>query len=156
VQKSLQDNFEQIGLSLSSFIVENLSFPEEVEKAIDRSSSLGVLGGQMGTYTKMAAADAMVNASKNTGIGGTMMGVGVMGNVGAGMMAGVNQSLNQKDNSDTKPKRYCPDCGTSIFKEGAKFCPICGKPLPAENKCAGCGAVAKEGAKFCPDCGHKL
>lgn len=160
-RKSLQDNFTSIGLSLETFVVENLSFPDEVEKAIDKSSSLGILGGQMGNYTRMAAADAMRDAANNPGMAGTMLGMGVMGNLGATMMAGVNQTVNQPQQPASAPaqpqaKRFCPYCGGAILKDDAKFCPDCGKELPKPNVCPKCGAVCKPDAKFCTECGTKL
>ena len=130
--KELQDNFEEIGLTLTQFAVENISFPEEVEKAIDQSSSLGILGGQMHNYTQKKFADAMGDAAKNQGMGGAMFGVGVMGNMGGSMMAGVNQTLAQQ-----------PQQAAAQKTEGVKFCPNCGAPV-------------RPGAKFCGECGGKL
>jgi membrane protease subunit (stomatin/prohibitin family) len=148
-RKALNEDFEQIGMALMSFVVENLSFPDEVEKAIDQSSSLGILGGQMHNYTKMAQADAMRDAAKNPGMAGTMFGMGVMGGLGAQVAAGVNNS--QPDGA----KRFCTECGGYTLNPNAKFCPECGKPF-AKGGCPKCGAKNKPGAKFCADCGTKL
>jgi membrane protease subunit (stomatin/prohibitin family) len=130
-QDSLTDDFESIGLKLTTFVVENLSFPDEVEKAIDKSSSLGIIGGQMNNYTRMAQADALRDAAKNTGMAGTMFGMGVMGGLGQQMFAGANNSGNgAQNNSDqsNRPKKFCPECGSPV-KEGAKFCEQCGNKL---------------------------
>jgi membrane protease subunit (stomatin/prohibitin family) len=153
--KELTDNFEEIGLRLVSFVVENLSFPEEVEKAIDKSSSLGILGDKMGTYTQMAAADAMRDAAKNTGTVGTMFAMGAMGGLGGGM-AGVMSGA-QNTNNLGAPKGYCPHCGGAYYKENAKFCPDCGKPLgDPSTTCPHCGSFHKPNARFCPECGKQL
>jgi len=122
--KELKDDFERIGLALVSFVVENLSFPEDVEKAIDKSSSLGILGGQMGNYQKMAAADAMRDAAKNPGMTGTMFGMGVAGTLG-GMMAGVAGSSSGGGGG----AKFCQNCGAPITNPNAKFCPECGVKL---------------------------
>jgi membrane protease subunit (stomatin/prohibitin family) len=160
----LQDDFENIGLKLTTFVVENLSFPEEVEKAIDKSSQLGILGNKMGVYTQMAAADAMRDAAKNTGMAGTMLGMGVMGNLGGQMFGAMNahqqqpptQTQQQPQTTETGPKRFCPECGEQILKPHAKFCAVCGKVLPAPSGCGNCGAAVKPNAKFCAECGNKL
>jgi len=155
-QKSLNDDFQAIGLALMSFVVENLSFPEEVEKAIDKSSSLGVLGSQMHNYTAMAQADALRDAAKNPGMGGTMFGMGVMGNMANGMLGGISSGQNNAG-AGTGPKRFCTHCGGFTVNPKAQFCPECGKPLKnADGGCPGCGAKTKPGAKFCGECGHKL
>lgn len=157
-QKELQDNFEEIGLRLVSFVVENMSFPEEVEKAIDKSSSLGILGDKMGTYTQMAAADAMRDAAKNTGTVGTMFAMGAMGGLAGGMGNAFGMAQNTNNNGLGQPKGYCPHCGGAYYKENAKFCPDCGKPLGAGSNttCPHCGSFHKPGAKFCPECGKAL
>jgi membrane protease subunit (stomatin/prohibitin family) len=155
--KELKDNFESIGLAITSFVVENLSFPEEVERAIDKSSSLGILGGQMGNYTKMAQADALREAAKNPGMAGTMFGMGVMGGLGQQMYGSAAMAQQNTPPTEQKnvPKKFCPECGGAIYKLEAKFCPDCGKPLPPVNVCPKCGKELKEGAKFCSHCGHK-
>ena len=149
--KELDDDFKSIGLTIVSFVVENLSFPEEVEKAIDKSSSLGILGSQMGNYTKMAAADAMRDAAKNEGTIGTLFGMGMVGGLGASAMGAV-----KGEPESTGFKRYCPECGGFTLNPNAKFCPECGKALDIKNTCPKCGAKVKAGSKFCGDCGAKL
>ena len=157
-KKELQDDFESIGLVLESFVVENISFPEEVEKAIDKSSSLGVLGNQMHNYTKMAAADAMRDAAKNEGMAGTMLGMGVMGNLGATMFGAMGSNTPPAPTApqEQKPVKFCPECGTGILRASAKFCHECGHAFPKSEGCPSCGTPIKEGAKFCGECGEKL
>lgn len=51
---------------------------------------------------------------------------------------------------------YCPNCGHSIAP-GTAFCPNCGKPLPGGKKtCPKCGHVNDSEAVFCAKCGTKL
>src|ERR1700741_1826061 len=50
----LQDEFKPLGLELTKFTVENISLPEEVEKAMDQRTQMGVLG-DMGKYTQFQA-----------------------------------------------------------------------------------------------------
>src|SRR5713101_2473666 len=62
----LGDEFKSLGLELTKFVVENISLPEEVEAAMDKRTSMGVLG-DMGKYTQFEAAQAMRDAAQNPG-----------------------------------------------------------------------------------------
>ena len=50
----------------------------------------------------------------------------------------------------------CKHCGSEV-KDGAKFCPSCGKKTetvtPPQKKCEKCGNLLNDGVKFCPSCG---
>jgi len=64
----LQDEFKSFGLELTKFVIENISLPEDVEAAMDKRTSMGVLG-DMGKYTQFEAAQAMRDAAQNPGGG---------------------------------------------------------------------------------------
>ncbi len=71
-----------MGLSLTSFYIENISLPPEVEQALDKRTQMGVLGN-LDQYTKYQTANAIGDAAKNPG------GVGGMGaQLAAGMAIG--------------------------------------------------------------------
>lgn len=55
-----------LGLELCGFVIENISLPEEVEKAIDRRTSMGV-AGDLNRYAQFQAAEAMREAASNPG-----------------------------------------------------------------------------------------
>ncbi len=88
----LGPEFANFGLELARFVVENISLPEEVEKAIDQRSKLGVLGDKMGQYTQLQAAEALGKAAENPGgLAGAGVGLGAgvaMGQVMSQAMAG--------------------------------------------------------------------
>lgn len=84
---------EAYGITISDFTIENISLPEEVEKALDARTKMGVLGN-LDAYTKLQAADAIGVAAANTGVGGAGIGMGVgfgMGNMMGNQMAGMGQ-----------------------------------------------------------------
>jgi len=83
----LSPEFAGFGLELSRFFIENISLPEEVEKAIDQRSKLGVLGDRMQQYTQMQAAEAIGTAAANPG-GLAGAGVGIGAGVAMGQMMG--------------------------------------------------------------------
>ncbi len=69
------------GLTIPEFYFENISLPEEVEKAMDKRTSMGVVG-DLHKYAQFSAAEAMTKAAENPGAAGAGMGLGM------GMMMG--------------------------------------------------------------------
>ncbi len=150
-----------LGITLTSFVIENISLPEEVEKSMDKRTSMGVLG-DMNKYTQYQAAEAMREAAStpNSGAGAGMgMGAGMaMGQMFAGMFNQQNQQPVQQAAPAAAPvaKAFCPECGQPVAV-GAKFCSNCGaKQQSAAAACPGCGQPVAPGAKFCANCGQKL
>lgn len=85
---ALAGDFNEYGIELTKFLVENISLPEAVEEALDRRTSMGVIGN-MGAYTQMQFADSLKAGAENPGGGspaGDAMGMG-MGFAMAGQMA---------------------------------------------------------------------
>ena len=156
----LVERFEGYGLKLIDFYIENLSLPEEVEKTMDTRTSMGVLGDKMGTYTQYQAAQAMRDAAKNPGTGGTFAGAGIGLGAGIGMAGLFTDAM--KNAKDEKPAETatagtvkCSECGKEV-KKGSKFCPECGAKMNEGKFCPECGAKVSADAKFCPECGKKL
>ena len=178
VTKNSTDEFANYGLKLEKLVVENLSLPEEVEKALDERSKLGIMEDKMGTYTQYQAATALRDAASNPN-GNNLAGLGV----GLGVAGTMGQVFGNALNTENKPKtktkscvkcgaeipqsaKHCPECGASqvakcpkcgeAITTKAKFCPNCGEKLaPAKKVCADCGEELKASAKFCPNCGKK-
>ncbi|GJQ29219.1 MAG: hypothetical protein HBSAPP03_11030 [Phycisphaerae bacterium] len=80
----MQPEFDTLGVELSTLLIENISLPPEVEQALDKRSSMSVIG-DVNQYAKFQAADALRDAAKNPGAAGTIVGLGV-GQVFAGTM----------------------------------------------------------------------
>ncbi len=163
VKATIQHKFKELGLLLTNLFIENVSVPQEVEKAIDERSKLGILGDKTDVMMKIAAAEAMKDAAKNEGMGGAFMGAGVGIGAGAGMGnifadAFKNSTETKEENTSQKTpsaEKICPECGATS-KAKAKFCSECGKPFPSKKYCSECGAEVSSKAKFCPECGQKI
>ncbi|MCC8189912.1 MAG: SPFH domain-containing protein [Planctomycetes bacterium] len=69
----LFDDFEEYGITLNKFLIENISLPPAVEEALDKRTQMGVLG-DMNRYTQFQAANALGDAAKNPGAAGNIMG----------------------------------------------------------------------------------
>lgn len=160
--------FLNLGMKLSSVVIENLSLPEEVTKALDERIKLGMLEDRVDTYTKIKAADALGDAAKNEGAGlnfaGIGVGIGAGGTLGQVFSNSVNQSVAQPQQAGqaavvaggaVKGGKTCSKCGATNSAK-AKFCSECGEKLASKKFCPECGGEVKKTAKFCSECGTKL
>jgi len=99
MQKALQGEFGEYGLELPKFLIENVSLPPEVEEALDRRSSMGIVGN-LDDYTKFQAANAMQDAAQNPG-GDASAGVGM--GIGFAMANQLGQSMNPNQAGNQNP-----------------------------------------------------
>jgi membrane protease subunit (stomatin/prohibitin family) len=150
-RQKLQTKFNDYGFKLVSFTIENISLPEEVEKAMDKRTSMGVVG-DLNNFTKYQTAEAIREAANNEG--GGLAGAGAGMGAGAAMAHSMMGSVNSKQGQESsKAMVKCTNCGVSV-DENAKFCPSCGNKMKVEKTaCIKCGAMITEGTKFCPECG---
>ncbi|MGH9627978.1 MAG: SPFH domain-containing protein, partial [Bryobacteraceae bacterium] len=134
----LRPNFTELGLTLDTFVVENLSLPEELQKRLDERIGMTMVG-DMGRYTQFQVAQSMPIAAANEGGGAAGAGVGL----GAGF-AMAQQLVNAMKPVERESEPAAPAAGggaePSAPSAETKFCVECGKPIPKR-------------AKFCPECG---
>lgn len=77
----------EYGLNIPQLFIVNVSLPEEVEKAMDTRSSMGVIG-DLGRFQQFQMGKAMMAAAENPSGGGAAEGMGLgMGFAMAGQMA---------------------------------------------------------------------
>src|SRR6267143_1503789 len=117
IRGKLADDFTAFGLSLTKFVIENISLPAEVEAAMDKRTSMGVIG-DVGRYAQFQAADAMRDAAQNPS-GGASTGAGLgagfaIGNAMAGAMTdAMKQSKADAVGGAAIAKVTCPKCGAA-------------------------------------------
>jgi excisionase family DNA binding protein len=92
VRAKLGDEFDAFGLILKTFFLQNISMPEEVQKAIDQRASMGAIG-DMQKFTQYQAAQALRDAAQQE-VGG-LTGAGVGLGAGAGLGAVMGQAMGQ-------------------------------------------------------------
>jgi membrane protease subunit (stomatin/prohibitin family) len=161
---ALADDFARLGFDLTSFQVQAITPPEEVQKRIDERSGMAALG-DMGTYTQFRTAQAIGDAANNPGSGGDATSAGL--GMGAGMGMGAAMAGAMRDAFNKEPQQNqsqgqapaagtstCPNCKASIPAD-SKFCPECGTNLQSVT-CPKCQTPNAPGAKFCTNCGERL
>ena len=160
------DQFTKYGMELVDFFIQAITPPEEVQKALDQRTTMGVVGGatsqQMTQYMKYKAMNALEAAAENPGggAGTAMAGMGMGAGLGVGMI--IPQMVQQQGAAPAQGAPAagaqgiaCTKCNT-LNQPNAKFCSNCGNPMPQGGKCPGCSADTPAGSKFCPNCGAKL
>jgi membrane protease subunit (stomatin/prohibitin family) len=161
-REKLNEEFKGFGLQLTKFLVENISLPQEVEAAMDKRTSMGVIG-DVGRYTQFQAADAMRDAAQNpSGGAGTGAGLGAGFAVGNAMASAMTDAMRQSREgggasqpvANSSAGIPCASCGHRNAPN-AKFCVECGEKQ-GSAKCPNCQSDVPPGAKFCNECGQKI
>lgn len=138
---ALADDFARLGFELTSFQIQAITPPEEVQAMIDQRSGMSAIGN-MDDYLKFKTAQGIADAANNPGGAGegASMGMGMGAGIGmAGAMSGAfkdafgggnqnQQNQGQQNNAGGAPTgdtKFCTECGAQIAAN-AKFCSQCG------------------------------
>jgi len=101
ITEKIHPEFESYGLDLNKLLIENISLPPEVEEAMDRRTSMGVVGN-LNAYTQFQTANSIPDAAKNPG-GLAAAGVGVGMGFGMGNQMAQAFSGQQQQQSPSGP-----------------------------------------------------
>ncbi len=95
-EEKIKPEFDDYGLDLTKFLISNISLPPNVEEALDKRTSMGLIG-DMGKFTQYQMGESMTAAANNSSGGGAATGMGLgMGFAMANQMAGaMGQAQNQ-------------------------------------------------------------
>ncbi|OLT53220.1 SPFH domain-containing protein [Cellulosimicrobium sp. CUA-896] len=72
----LSEDLAQYGVAVPRFVLENVSFPPEVEAALDKRTQMAVVG-DLDRYTQLQSANAIETAAGNPGGAGQGLGLGM-------------------------------------------------------------------------------
>jgi membrane protease subunit (stomatin/prohibitin family) len=97
----VENDLTAYGLELRTLLVENISLPTAVEEALDKRTSMGVIG-DMGKYTQYQAATAIGDAAKNPDGGGLAAG-GMGAGLGMAMANQIGQAMNRPQQGGQAP-----------------------------------------------------
>jgi len=136
MMEAMKPAFADLGLGLDSFVVENISLPDELQALLDKRIGMNMIG-DMNRFTQFEVAQSIPIAAANEGGGAAGVGVGL----GAGLTM-AQTMMNAIKPGGPAPASAAPTEAppAPTPATGTKFCINCGKPMPRN-------------AKFCPECG---
>lgn len=139
IRKKVKEDLAQYGILLNNLYINSITAPQEVQKAIDDKSKLGIFSN-LDELMKLKAAMALEKAASQGGEA-LQMGLGLL-------LPGLfKESLTQKETTQA-----CPECKNQIPAD-SRFCPYCGHQVVIIDKCTACGKNLSANAAFCPRCG---
>ncbi len=94
IKEGIAPYFEEYGLELTKMLVENISLPDDVQKALDKRTSRAI-AGDLDDHLKYQAGEALGNASDST--------MGDMVGMGAGIAMGQQMANAISSSADTSP-----------------------------------------------------
>ncbi|MBI5218814.1 MAG: SPFH domain-containing protein [Bacteroidia bacterium] len=93
LETKIKPEFNEYGLELTKFLISSITLPEKVQEALDKRTSMGILG-DMSKYTQFQTAQA-IEASANNPSGGAGEGMGM--GMGFGMANMMMNTMNQQN-----------------------------------------------------------
>ena len=146
ISEKVAPTFTGYGLTLDTFVVENVSLPDELQKVLDQRIEMNMVGN-MQQYTQFQAAQSIPIAAGNEGGGagiGAGLGAGIaMGQAIAGAVQGGLQGGQQPPTpTPTGGAPAAGGAGAATAAGATKFCMQCGNRIPRT-------------AGFCPECGTR-
>ncbi len=159
----IRPTFEEYGIRLVSFYVNDINVPEEdqavkkLKQALAKKAEMDIVGYN---YQQERSFDTLEGAATNPGsMQSGLMGAGIGLGVGAGVGSMVGQQFGGLSNTiNTSRQKQCPKCHASI-EQDVRFCKHCGHDTTLVEqakdmmKCVECGAKINENSKFCIECG---
>lgn len=130
VMEDLDMEMQKIGIGITSFVISNFNYPEEIQKMAEKVAAQSMIG-DMGRFQQAAFGEAVVKgtgSSVASDMASMAMGM-AMGQQMAGQMA-MGQTGQPSASGSSTPAQipnFCPNCGTKT--NGGRFCSNCGYKL---------------------------
>jgi membrane protease subunit (stomatin/prohibitin family) len=154
---ALADDFARYGFELTSFQIQAITPPEEVQAMIDQRSGMSAIGN-MDEYIKYKTAQGIGDAANNPGMAGSAAGMGMGMGAGIGMagaMSGAMRDAFNPSNSGSQGQQGGHNQGQQQGGQGQGQAAAAGAVTGATKYCPQCGTSIPADAKFCPSCGTK-
>ena len=112
--EKIAPEFLEYGLAVTKLLVENIALPQEVEEALDKKSSMGIIGN-LDNFLKFQSANALEDAAKNPG-GAASAGVGMgMGFAMASQFGKTAPSPQEPPQAEAAPPPLPPENGCTYY-----------------------------------------
>jgi len=156
IMEHMKPAFADLGLSLDTFVVDNVSLPDELQQMLDQRIGMNMIG-DMNKFTQFEAAKSIPIAAANPGgIAGVGVGLGAGLTMAQQMMnamqpqQGVPPQAPPPPAPPAAPQSGPPPAGPEPSQGGGGAAPAAG----AQTKfCMNCGKPIPKAARFCPECG---
>jgi membrane protease subunit (stomatin/prohibitin family) len=125
VQAKARPLLADLGLSLETFQIQNISLPDELGKRLEERIGMGIVG-KLDTYTQFQVARSIpVAAAEGGGAAGAGVGVGAGIAMGQAMAQATGQLVAPAPAASpvtcprcqarlAQPRRFCPECGAAL------------------------------------------
>lgn len=158
LQEKLAPFFDEYGIKLTAFCVNNINVPEDdpavvrLKEALAKRAEMDIVGYGYQQERSFNLLEQAVNNPNTlqTGFKNAALGLGLGVDVGRRIGA-LSRNLSLAD------EKQCPNCRAAV-NDDAKFCSHCGFNFSQEKKnaprpCPRCQTPLSENYKFCPECG---
>ncbi|MBD2104404.1 SPFH domain-containing protein [Leptolyngbya sp. FACHB-261] len=136
IRAGIQPELDRFGLEVTQLLIENISLPAEVEAALDKRTSMGLLG-DLQQYAQFQAANAIETAAKNPGGGNSPLEFGVGLAMGQQMVAAMQpkalQPLQPVSQPQAAPPPPVPSTQWYLSRDGQNFGPFAADQLLAQG-----------------------
>jgi membrane protease subunit (stomatin/prohibitin family) len=129
MRNALVDDFQRVGLDLSSFQIIAITPPEEVQRRIDERTGMTVVG-DTGRYLQYEAAKALAEGQGTPALDAAQTGMELGAGLGLGqaMASAMRETVAQPARLEQGGTVECPNCHATVPAD-ARFCPNCGEKL---------------------------
>ena len=153
IMEHMKPAFADLGLSLDTFVVDNVSLPDELQQMLDQRIGMNIIG-DMGKFAQFEAAKSIPIAAANEGgVAGIGVGLGAGLTMAQQMMNAMHPQQGAPPPPQAPPPAGTPQAGPPAGPEqpqGGGQAPGAG----AQTKfCMNCGKAIPHAARFCPECG---
>jgi membrane protease subunit (stomatin/prohibitin family) len=133
MRNGLADDFQRLGLDLTSFQIIAITPPEEVQRRIDDRTGMAVLG-DTGKYLQYETAKALGGNEGTPALDAAQTGLELGAGVGLGQALAntLRETLAEPARLQRTGTIECPYCHATI-PAGSRFCPNCGRQLQSEG-----------------------
>jgi membrane protease subunit (stomatin/prohibitin family) len=106
--EKLAPELARFGVELTQLVVESIALPDEVAATLDQKTRIGLIGGDLGTYAQLQAADAIRDSARNTGAGGAGAAIGVGLGMAQQLAGAAGQALKPSTSTSPAPPAQTP------------------------------------------------
>ena len=134
------------GISITDFNIMSFTYPEEIQKAINKNASQSMIG-DVNRYQQINIGEGIANGNvRGGGVASDMTGMMMGMQMANTMMQGMNQNMQQMNQNmqgmNQNTQGMNPNSTAANPSVKPNFCPNCGQKTGTAN--------------FCPNCGQKL